>query len=196
MQLPPLPSRNWLGPFLLLALSIGVFFAAFTLPTRLEAQPQGKAKQKAKQTAVRTTVLATGLWHPWSLAWLSNGDMLVTERNGKLRTLRDNKLDPDTIAGVPPVHSVRLSGLMEVLPHPNFAQNHVLYLTYTKDVGPDLVATTLARGRLEGKQLVDVKDILICDPWAGEPPRRAPDRLIVISLRRPNSSPGPLVAAP
>lgn len=75
--------------------------------------------------------------------------MLVTERNGKLRMLRDNRLDPEPIAGVPPVHSVRLSGLMEVLPHPNFAQNHFVYLTYTKDVGPDQVATTLARGRLE-----------------------------------------------
>ena len=96
--------------------------------------------------------MATGLWHPWSLAWLPNGDMLVTERNGKLRTVRDGKLDPDPIAGVPAVHSVRLSGLMEVLPHPNFAQNHFVYLTYTKDVpeNRNLVATTLARGRLEG----------------------------------------------
>ena len=60
---------------------------------------------------------------------------------------------------------------MEILPHPNFAQNHFVYLTYTKDVpekGEGQVATTLARGRLEGKQLVDVKDILICDSWAGD----------------------------
>ena len=45
--------------------------------------------------------MATGLWHPWSLAWLPNGDMLVTERNGKLRTVRDGKLDADPVAGVP-----------------------------------------------------------------------------------------------
>ena len=68
----------------------------------------------------------------------------------------------------PAVHSVRLSGLMEVLPHPNFAQNHFVYLTYTKDVGPNMVATTLARGRLEGHGLVEVKDILVCDSWAGD----------------------------
>src|SRR5258708_38381590 len=138
------------------------------LATDVQGQPQAKAKQKAKQTVVRTTTIATGLWHPWSLAWLPNADMLVTERNGKLRMVRDGRLDPDPLAGVPAVHSVRLSGLMEILPHPNFAQNHFVYLTYTKDVGPDQVATTLARGRLEGKQLMDVKDILICDSWAGD----------------------------
>jgi aldose sugar dehydrogenase len=157
----------------LVAVSLGVLVAVATLPSNVQGQPQvkGKNKQKAKATPVRTVTIATGLWHPWSLAWLPNGDMLVTERNGKLRMVRDGKLDPDPVAGVPAVHSVRLSGLMEILPHPNFAQNHLVYLTYTKDVpekGEGQVATTLARGRLEGRELVDVKDILICDPWAGD----------------------------
>jgi aldose sugar dehydrogenase len=158
------------GQYAFLALlSLSVFVAAIALPTGLNGQPQGKEKkQKAKQSQVRTVTIATGLWHPWSLAWLPNGDMLVTERNGKLRTVRDNRLDPDPVGGVPAVHAVRLSGLMEVLPHPNFAQNHWIYLTYTKDVGPDMVATTLARGKLEGRQLTEVKDLLICDPWAGD----------------------------
>lgn len=153
-----------------LLVSLGVFVGIAMLPTGADGQPQGKdkAKAKAKQTAVRTVTIASGLWHPWSLAWLPNGDMLVTERNGKLRMVRDNKLDADPVGGVPAVHSVRLSGLMEILPHPKFAQNQFVYLTYTKDVGPDQVATTLARGRLVGHQLVDVKDILICDSWAGD----------------------------
>src|SRR5580704_14547585 len=152
----------------LLSVAIGVTVGVL-LSNNIQGQPQGKEKaKKAKATVVRTTTIASGLWHPWSLAWLGNGDMLVTERNGKLRLVHDGLLDPAPIAGVPSVHSVRLSGLMEVLPHPNFAQNHFVYLTYTKDVGPDLVATTLARGRLEGHQLMDVKDILICDSWAGD----------------------------
>lgn len=139
----------------------------------LHAQPQakdGKAKAKAGPTRIKTTVVASGLNHPWSVAWLPNGDMLVTERPGRVRLVHDGVLDPTPIGGVPKVHAVRLSGLMEVLPHPNFAQNQYVYLTYTKNLkeeGP-VVATTLARGKLEGKNLVDVKELLECDSWAGD----------------------------
>jgi aldose sugar dehydrogenase len=143
--------------------------AGASLAPHAAAQPQAKkATQKARPTQVRAVTMASGLWHPWSLAFLPNGDMLVTERNGKVRMVRDGQLDPEPLAGVPPVHSVRLSGLMEILPHPKFAQNQIVYLTYTKDVADKMVSTTLARGRLDGHKLVDVKDILVCDPWAGD----------------------------
>src|SRR5690349_4566660 len=148
------------------AILLGIIAAIAVRPASVKGQPQGK--KKAAPTKVRTVTMVSGLWHPWSLAFLPNGDMLVTERNGKLRLMHDGVLDPEPIAGVPPVHSVRLSGLMEILLHPQFAQNHLAYLTYTKDVAKDQVATTLARGRFEGHQLTDVKDILICDPWAGD----------------------------
>src|SRR5579871_3555581 len=150
-------------PFLVTA---GMLLTMVLLPPGLGGQPQGR--KKAPPTPVRAVTMATGLWHPWSLAFLPNGDMLVTERNGKLRLMHDGRLDAEPIGGVPPVHSVRLSGLMEVLLHPQFTQNHLVYLTYTKDVAEGQVATTLARGRLEGHQLAEVKDILICDPWAGD----------------------------
>src|SRR5580698_11577690 len=98
-------------------LCTAAFAATIFLPSGSQGQPQGKDKaKKAKATAVRTVTIATGLWHPWSLAWLpgasQNGDMLVTERNGKLRIVHDGKLDPEAVTGVPAVHSVRLSGLM------------------------------------------------------------------------------------
>ncbi len=144
-----------------------MFIAGATLATDAHGQPQGKAK-KAAPAQVRVVTMASGLAHPWSLAFLPNGDMLVTERPGRLRLVRDGRLDPEPIAGVPKVHAVRLSGLMEILPHPNFAQNQIVYLTYTKDVADNMVATTLARARFDGHQLLDVKDILICDPWAGD----------------------------
>ncbi len=144
-----------------------MFIAGATLATDAHGQPQGKAK-KAAPTQVHVVTMASGLVHPWSLAFLPNGDMLVTERPGRLRILHDGRLDPESIPGVPKVHAVRLSGLMEILPHPNFAQNQIVYLTYTKDITDKLVATTLARARFDGKQLLDVKDILVCDSWAGD----------------------------
>jgi glucose/arabinose dehydrogenase len=158
---------------LALAVAALTFMAAGPLE-RAQAQekaaPKEKAKGKAAPSRIKTTVIASGLNHPWSIAWLPNGDMLVTERPGRLRLIHDGVLDPEPISGVPPVHAVRLSGLMEVLPHPNFEQNRWIYLTYTKNIrqeGP-VVATTLARGRLEGKALVDVRDLLVCDTWAGD----------------------------
>jgi glucose/arabinose dehydrogenase len=153
-------------PVLILSLVCVMFIAGASLATNASAQPQGKAK--ARPTQVKVTTMASGLSHPWSLAFLPGGDMLITERGGKLRLMHDGVLDPEPIAGVPPVHAVRLSGLMEVLPHPKFAQNHLLYLTYTKDMADKQVATTLARGRLDGHKLVDVKDLLVCDTWAGD----------------------------
>jgi aldose sugar dehydrogenase len=151
----------------LVLIGAAVFMAGVSLAPEAHGQPQGKAP-KARPTQVKVTTIADGLSHPWSLAFLPNGDMLVTERGGKLRLLRDGRLDPTPVAGVPKVHAVRLSGLMEILPHPNFAQNQIVYLTYTKDISDKLVATTLARARFDGKQLLDVKDILVCDPWAGD----------------------------
>ena len=81
------------------------------MATNAKAQPQGKAK--ARPTQVKATTMASGLAHPWSLAFLPGGDMLVTERKGTLRLMHDGVLDPVPIAGVPAVHAVRLSGLMD-----------------------------------------------------------------------------------
>ena len=78
---------------------------------------------------IRVVKVADGLANPWSLAWLPNGDLLITERAGRLRVFRNGALDPEPIAGVPEVRITALGGLLDVLPHPNFAQNRVLYLT-------------------------------------------------------------------
>ena len=118
---------------------------------------------------VRVVPVVTGLSHPWSMAFLPNGDMLVTERAGRVRLIRSGVLDPTPIPGVPAVHAVRLSGLMDVALHPDFEQNAYVYLTYTKNIRqePLEVATTLARGRLEGDAFVDMQDIFMADTWPG-----------------------------
>lgn len=137
---------------------------------KTKAPEKGKAKGKGAQSRFNAVTVTTGLFRPWSMAWLPNGDILVTERPGRVRLIHDGVLDPEPIAGVPPVHAVRLSGLMDVLPHPNFAQNGWVYLTYTKNISQEgpVVATTLARGKLVGKALTEVKELLVCDTWMGD----------------------------
>ena len=107
----------------------------------------------AEQHKLRVSVVTKGLSHPWNLTFLPGGNMLVTERSGRIRVIKDGKLDPTPVSGVPAVHAVRLSGLMDIALHPKFAQNHWLYFTYTKDMPNEQVATALVRGRLEGSAL-------------------------------------------
>lgn len=121
----------------------------------------------AEQHKVRVSVVTAGLSHPWSLAFLPNGDMLVTERPGRLRLIRGGALDPEPISGVPEVRPDGNGGLMDVALHPRFSENGLVYLTYTKPVGNGMGAPTLARGRLEAGALADVHDLLVTEAYEG-----------------------------
>ena len=115
---------------------------------------------------VRVVPLASGLSHPWSLAFLPGGDMLVTERHGALRLVRDGKLLPDPVAGVPTDIKARgFSGLMEVAVHPDFEQNRFVYLTYTRAMPDGQGGVALVRGRFEDDALHDVEDVFFVEPW-------------------------------
>jgi glucose/arabinose dehydrogenase len=109
-------------------------------------------------------VFTRGLVQPWSIAFLPDGNMLVTERPGRLRLVHgDGMLEPDPIAGVPEVRAVGLSGLFDVALHPNFAANKVVYLTYNKPGEGQASQLGLARGIWDGKALADVEDIFVAD---------------------------------
>jgi glucose/arabinose dehydrogenase len=117
---------------------------------------------------VRLVVLTRGLSHAWALAFLPDGAMLITEREGRLRIVRDGVLDPEPIAGVPTdVLSRGLSGLMEVAVHPDFAENRYIYLTYTRQVEGRIGTVALVRGRFDGKALTGVKDVFVAESWGG-----------------------------
>ena len=121
----------------------------------------------AEQHKIRVSVVAKGLSHPWAITFLPDGDMLVTERPGRLRIVRHGMLDPLAISGVPTVRTDGNGGLMDVALHPNFSDNQLVYLTYTKPVGNGRGAPALARGRLESGKLVDVRDLLITEAYDG-----------------------------
>jgi glucose/arabinose dehydrogenase len=116
---------------------------------------------------IRVTVVAKGMSHPWSLAFLPDGSMLVTERPGRLRIIRNGVLDPQPVAGVPAVRAMGLSGLMDVVLHPRFAENRFVYLTYTKPVGDDKSTLALARGTWNGSALTDVRDVFVAAMGTG-----------------------------
>ena len=121
----------------------------------------------AEQHKIRVSVVTKGLSHPWAITFLPDGGMLVTERPGRLRIVRDGVLDPHAISGVPEVRTDGNGGLMDVAVHPQFADNRLVYLTYTKPVGDGKGAPALARGRLEGGALADVRDLLVTDAYEG-----------------------------
>lgn len=111
-----------------------------------------------EQHKIRVVVVTRGLSHPWSLVFLPGGDMLITERAGRLRIVRNGVLDPKPVAGIPEVRAQGLMGLMDLALHPRFSENKLIYFTYHKPSGTAGVIT-LARGRWDGNALADVKDI-------------------------------------
>ncbi|HEV3333830.1 MAG TPA: PQQ-dependent sugar dehydrogenase [Bryobacteraceae bacterium] len=113
----------------------------------------------AEQHKIRVVVVTKGLSHPWSLAFLPDGNLLITERAGRLRIVRDGVLDPQPLAGVPKVHAVRNAGLFDIALHPKFADNKLVYFTYSKPGENSQQATILARGRLDRAGLTEVRDL-------------------------------------
>src|SRR5687768_14899821 len=156
-------------------LAVTVLAAAPAVDAQLAGQAAGRARPATPEAAVHTSgrhafrvvTVAEGLDHPWSMAWLPNGDMLVTERAGRLRIVRDGRLLAEPVAGVPRVRARGQGGLLDVLLHPQFASNRLVYLSFAKPSADDSQATTaVVRGRLENDRLADVQEIFEAKAWA------------------------------
>lgn len=112
----------------------------------------------------RLVEIAVHLETPWSLALLPDGDMLVTEREpGTLRLIKGGKLQAKPVAGTPEVAAAGQGGMLDVVPHPNFAENRLIYLSYAA-AGAGGRNTEVMRGRLDGGQLTDAEVIFRADP--------------------------------
>jgi aldose sugar dehydrogenase len=121
---------------------------------------------------IRVVTVANGLSRPFAMAFLPGGAILVTERTGTLRIVRNGTLDPVPVAGTPEVIARPYEGLMDIALHPQYAANKWVYFTYTKR-GPDNTAgIALARGRFDGRALHDVMDLYVVDQWT--PRSKAP----------------------
>jgi glucose/arabinose dehydrogenase len=170
-------SRSWLA-------SAGALFVLFVTLSHAQAPPgqRGRGAGQGRGAAAapaappiteqvlsagnvryRVVPVASGLFHPWSLGFLPDGGLLVAERNGQLRLIRNGVLLP-TPLWKSTAEKSPLESLHSVAVHPQFAQNHFIYLSYPKQ-GDRGTTMAISRGRLEGDKLVDVKDIFVADAW-------------------------------
>jgi aldose sugar dehydrogenase len=146
-------------PGMLMLLTAPVLSACLSGP--LPAQ----GTRQSEHHEFRITTLVEGLEHPWGLAFLPDGGMLVTERPGRLRLIRDGQLQPEPIAGVPTVHARGQGGLLDVALHPDFATNRLVYLAYSKPGADNTATTAVVRGRLDGNALTGVQEIFEADAY-------------------------------
>jgi glucose/arabinose dehydrogenase len=121
-------------------------------------------------------VLTKALSFPFTLTFLPDGTLLITQRDGKLRVMRGGKLDPNPVAGGPASFSTGTSGLpgavhgyMDIALHPQFAQNQTLYLSYTKPLEGNRTTFAVTRARWTGSALADAKDVFVAEPGDGGP---------------------------
>jgi glucose/arabinose dehydrogenase len=119
---------------------------------------------------IRVDLVADGLSNPWAIAFLPDGDMLVTERAGRLRLISNGTLDPLPVSGTPQVKTTVLGGLLDVELHPDFARNRTVYLSYAKGHEDGSRSTTaIARAMLNANTLVGLQDIFVANSWSASP---------------------------
>jgi aldose sugar dehydrogenase len=142
----------------LLAIAISIH-AQQTQP--IENGPQILNVQGGK---IRVTAVATGLFHPWGLAFPDARTILVSERNGRLRMVRDGTLLPEPVWTSPTASAEGADSLHFIALHPKFAENRLVYMAYPKR-GDRGITLAVARGRFDGAKLTDVQEIFVADAW-------------------------------
>lgn len=112
------------------------------------------------------TTITDGLEHPWSMAFLPDGRMLVTERPGRLRLIENGRLDPVPVTGLPAIRQHGQGGLLDVVLHPDYEKNGWIYFSYA---GADAsgIGTEVGRGRLKAHRIVDWQLLFSMQPKSG-----------------------------
>ncbi len=143
------------------------FATLLLLLTLIAAPVAAQTTHKSQHHDFRVVTVVEGFENPWSMAFLPNGDMLVTERSGRLRIVRDGALLPAPVAGVPEVRARGQGGLLDVVLHPNFATNRLVYISFSKPNSDGSEGTTaVVRGRLENDRLTSVEEVFEAKAWS------------------------------
>ena len=130
----------------------------------IACESQGVADPTAER--FRIVTLAEGLEHPWGMAFLPDGRILITERPGRLRLYADGRLDPRPISGLPPIAQHGQGGLLDVALHPDFEANRLVYLSFAQR-DADGVGTSVGRARLDDHRLVAPQKLFDLLPRSG-----------------------------
>lgn len=167
--------RNMRGLLLLLCAGSGAVLAQ--RPAYLLGEGPWDYRTYEDDTAIRVSVVARDLVHPWSMAFLPGtatpvnalGDVLITEREGRVRLLRNGVLQAEPVADL---SALSIDVIFDLALHPQFAANGFVYLSYMKQAphpdGSDTywATTALARGRFDGNRVTDLRDIFVADAWS------------------------------
>lgn len=150
---------------IIILLGVGGCFSSSNSSRNPAIQPTGNQTSQLSQTQqeVKQVTVIEGLEHPWGMDWLPNGDLLITERPGRLRIVKNEKLEPQSIRGVPEVLAVGQGGLLDVAVHPDVEENGYIYLTYASGTRSSN-QTRIARAILEENRLRDVEVIFEVSP--------------------------------
>lgn len=141
--------------------------AQATPPAPPAATPIETGTQRSALHNFRAVVVADGLENPWSIAFIPGGDILITERAGRLRVVRNGALLPAPVEGLPRIRTGGQGGLLDVVTHPNFATNRLIYISYSKPSADTLTGTTaVIRGRYENGRVSDVQEIFEASLWS------------------------------
>lgn len=108
--------------------------------------------------------VVTGLDIPWGMAFLPNGNVLITERGGTLRIVKDGELQEEPIAGVPEVWANGQGGLLDVTLHPDYEENGWIYMSYSKP-GEGGANTAIIRGKLSNNTFTEVEELFAAEPF-------------------------------
>lgn len=135
-----------------------VLAANLLLAAPAAAAPFVTPERPPEMQGLRAVPVVEGLERPWGMAFLPDNSILVTERPGRLRLVRDGALDPRAIEGVPPVLALAQGGLLDVAIHPRFAENRLVYLAHAHGTA-EANRTRLVRGVLDGHALRDVRTV-------------------------------------
>lgn len=124
--------------------------------------------ETAEGQTVRVSVYARGFRNPWSMAFVSDDTILVAERGGAIRVVRDGVVDPEPAAGAPVARAAGLSGTDLAL-HPDFERNRLVYISYTKPIDEKRNTVAVARAVWDGKGFTGVADVFVGEGGSGGP---------------------------